>query len=457
MAVENFWRNLKHETLHHLLHPRLDQLIYLIATDVLPAFEAKMQIFESDHRAGRVKSLTPWQKAFKKEWKKLAARKLGTCTYNTCVADWTCSCGQQKYNAYLLCKHLVHAVCTPDPAFFREVNRRRVIPFYRHPLLKPKDGPELDQMDDPGSITDGDRRGKVSGEPSRGLKRKRASPPKNSAENPFLISSSPSPICEDEESEETPSDPVKDNTASSTFCDGLGRRLRAILVRSLSLPFFIYLPHFFILSTVVLSLPNPLLSLSVHVLTSSLGILLRSPLCILSSKKGTFCIAHPPSALSIRTPHATRLEPTHPLHTVTDVLCTYEIVPNALYCSRLSAQHATLALLPVDAALTLFHPSHARRAPSPPSPICAVRLSSAKVRPHMLNTAKSILVSLSSPMLPPSPPTLPDSTMHQDVAAAHHVLHQEIPCASGSEARITCTAIYAKVPGRLSHVRTLSA
>jgi hypothetical protein len=201
MAVENFWRNLKHETLHHLLHPRLDQLIYLIATDVLPAFEAKMQNFESDHRAGRVKSLTPWQKAFKQEWKKLAARKLGTCTYNTCVADWTCSCGQQKYNAYLLCKHLVHAVCTPDPAFFWEV-RRRVIPFYWHPLLKPKDGPELDQMDDPGSITDGDHRGKASGEPSRGLKRKHASPPKNSAKNPFLISSSPSPICEDEESEE---------------------------------------------------------------------------------------------------------------------------------------------------------------------------------------------------------------------------------------------------------------
>ncbi|KAJ7853115.1 hypothetical protein B0H13DRAFT_1904303 [Mycena leptocephala] len=57
-------------------------------------------------------------------------------------------------------------------------------------------------MDDPGLITDGDRRGKASGEPSRGLKRKRASPPKNSAENPFLISSSPSPICEDEELEE---------------------------------------------------------------------------------------------------------------------------------------------------------------------------------------------------------------------------------------------------------------
>ncbi|KAJ6484694.1 hypothetical protein C8R45DRAFT_829706, partial [Mycena sanguinolenta] len=38
MSTENFWRNLKHGTLHHLLHPRLDQLIYLIATEVLPSF-----------------------------------------------------------------------------------------------------------------------------------------------------------------------------------------------------------------------------------------------------------------------------------------------------------------------------------------------------------------------------------------------------------------------------------
>ncbi|KAJ7829186.1 hypothetical protein B0H14DRAFT_2223614, partial [Mycena olivaceomarginata] len=36
MSVENFWCNLKHETLHHFVHPRLDQLIYLLAVEVLP-------------------------------------------------------------------------------------------------------------------------------------------------------------------------------------------------------------------------------------------------------------------------------------------------------------------------------------------------------------------------------------------------------------------------------------
>jgi hypothetical protein len=34
------------------VHPRLDQLIYLIAVEVLPYTEAKMQIFETDFRPG---------------------------------------------------------------------------------------------------------------------------------------------------------------------------------------------------------------------------------------------------------------------------------------------------------------------------------------------------------------------------------------------------------------------
>ncbi|KAJ7847122.1 hypothetical protein B0H14DRAFT_3867552 [Mycena olivaceomarginata] len=87
----NFWRNLKHETLHHFVHPRLDQLVYLIAVEVLPYTEAKMQIFETDFRPGRAKALTPYCKAFKKCWKMLA----------------------QKYNAFLLCKHLVQAFDPP--------------------------------------------------------------------------------------------------------------------------------------------------------------------------------------------------------------------------------------------------------------------------------------------------------------------------------------------------------
>ncbi|KAK7034387.1 SWIM-type domain-containing protein [Favolaschia claudopus] len=146
MSVENFWRNLKHGTLHHLLHPRLDQLVYLIATEVLPSFEAKMQNFDPDFRKGRSKALTPFQKQFKKGWKTLESRALGQRTYQTDLSRWTCSCGQQNPSR------------PPDPAFFRTVVRRRVIPFYSHPLLIPKDGSVIDPLTGDGSVTDGDDR-----------------------------------------------------------------------------------------------------------------------------------------------------------------------------------------------------------------------------------------------------------------------------------------------------------
>ncbi|KAK7016103.1 hypothetical protein R3P38DRAFT_2487228, partial [Favolaschia claudopus] len=63
--------------------------------------------------------------------------------------------GQQQYNALVLCKHLVQAVHPSNAAFFREVVRRRTIPFYHHPLLKPKDGSVVDPIENL-SISNGD-------------------------------------------------------------------------------------------------------------------------------------------------------------------------------------------------------------------------------------------------------------------------------------------------------------
>ncbi|KAJ7062609.1 hypothetical protein C8F01DRAFT_1134708 [Mycena amicta] len=138
-----------------------------------------MQIFDPDFRDGRARQLTPFQKAFKKNFKALSVRSLGTRTYNTDVQTWTCDCGQQKYNPYILCKHLVQALQPPPADFFRTVVRRRVIPFYRHPLLKLADGSPVTEIeiDDPGSITDGDLPTQPPLPRARGTKRKRASPP----------------------------------------------------------------------------------------------------------------------------------------------------------------------------------------------------------------------------------------------------------------------------------------
>ncbi|CAK5273756.1 unnamed protein product [Mycena citricolor] len=173
MAVENFWRNLKHGTLHHLLHPRLDQLVHLIVTDVIPRFRDKMRIFDTDYRPGRARALTPWQTELKKNWKKQAARAVSSNTYTHSLnlSTWTCTCGQQKYNAFLLCKHLVQAVHLPDPQFFREVYRRRVTPFYHHPLLRPKDGSTIDASGFKPSLISGDYF--TDFEATRGMKRAR--------------------------------------------------------------------------------------------------------------------------------------------------------------------------------------------------------------------------------------------------------------------------------------------
>ncbi|CAK5275102.1 unnamed protein product [Mycena citricolor] len=96
MAVENFWRNIKKGALLHLTHPRLDQLVYLIANEILPSITAKMSKFDPKWRDGRT------------------------------------------------VKAAYSAVYPPDPQFFRNVYRRRVIPFYHHPeFLMPKSGPEI--------------------------------------------------------------------------------------------------------------------------------------------------------------------------------------------------------------------------------------------------------------------------------------------------------------------------
>ncbi|KAF8912407.1 hypothetical protein CPB85DRAFT_1561485 [Mucidula mucida] len=214
MTVENFWRHLKHGPLQHLHNPRLDQLVWVLITDIGPRIEAKMERWDDDFRAGRSRELTPLQKAFKAEWKKLAEAKING-SYETNIEQWTCSCGRQKYSPYLLCKHLVQAVEVPGPRFFQEVVRRRVAPFYRHPLLIAKGEapfPDLDESQK--SIRNGDDRpitgtAMAASLTARGYgKRKHseldgphderhrqvARPVQGTADEPIVISGSSSPI-----------------------------------------------------------------------------------------------------------------------------------------------------------------------------------------------------------------------------------------------------------------------
>ncbi|EJD54252.1 hypothetical protein AURDEDRAFT_94855 [Auricularia subglabra TFB-10046 SS5] len=156
MVVENFWKQLKHDWLHHLLHPRLDQLVYIICTKVLPVYMHRAQVLEDAYRLGRSRTLRASQQAFKTDWERLQAVPIKGA-YSTSVAHWQCNCGAQKYSPFLLCKHLVQAVPDPPAKFFQVVFRRRTTPFYRHPALH-HIGEVPEEFNDPddGAVTDGD-------------------------------------------------------------------------------------------------------------------------------------------------------------------------------------------------------------------------------------------------------------------------------------------------------------
>lgn len=156
MIVENFWKQLKHDWLHHLLRPRLDHLVWIICSKVVPSYVQRMKKIENAFRSSRGHEATNFQARFKADWKRL--RKLPVHRqYRTDVARWICDCGAQKYSAYLLCKHLVKAVPLPSERTWIFLSRRRTIPFYQHPELRPVGQPKLPYVDpDAGCMSDGD-------------------------------------------------------------------------------------------------------------------------------------------------------------------------------------------------------------------------------------------------------------------------------------------------------------
>lgn len=157
-TVENHWKQLKHEHLHHLVRPRLDQLVWILITEVTPAYVARAEILEDAYRLGRTKPLSTYQQQFKRSWDKLSKQPVSSRVYSVDVEKWTCNCGAQKFHCHHLCKHLVKAVQEPIPMrFWREVYRRRTIPLYQHPSLVSSESETRPYMDpEDGSITDGD-------------------------------------------------------------------------------------------------------------------------------------------------------------------------------------------------------------------------------------------------------------------------------------------------------------
>ncbi|KZV97524.1 hypothetical protein EXIGLDRAFT_583928, partial [Exidia glandulosa HHB12029] len=61
MTAENFWKQLKHDWLHHLTRPRLDQLVWIICTELVPVYMHRAARLENIHRLGRSKELNRFQ------------------------------------------------------------------------------------------------------------------------------------------------------------------------------------------------------------------------------------------------------------------------------------------------------------------------------------------------------------------------------------------------------------
>ncbi|KAJ7464001.1 hypothetical protein FB451DRAFT_1042683 [Mycena latifolia] len=69
--VENFWKQLKHGFLHNHLRPPLDQLVWILVTQVTLAYLARAEVLNDGHRLRHSKPPTHFQKQFKSAWLKL--------------------------------------------------------------------------------------------------------------------------------------------------------------------------------------------------------------------------------------------------------------------------------------------------------------------------------------------------------------------------------------------------
>src|SRR3954453_6547800 len=92
MIVEAHWRKIKHDYLHRFNRPRIDLVLWILTSRVVPDAVTRMKSIQSgDHR----KATASWRKAYKRQWKKLTDRKVeaeNIQKYHTSPAKWTCAC-----------------------------------------------------------------------------------------------------------------------------------------------------------------------------------------------------------------------------------------------------------------------------------------------------------------------------------------------------------------------------
>ena len=75
MMSENHWKQLKHHYLGFMHHPRLDQSIYILLMEVVPAAITKSKTLDDTAHIGVAVELMTYQKELKSSWKALSEQE----------------------------------------------------------------------------------------------------------------------------------------------------------------------------------------------------------------------------------------------------------------------------------------------------------------------------------------------------------------------------------------------
>ena len=137
MIVESHWRKIKHDYLHRFNRPRIDLVVWVLLSRLIPNALTRMRaLLQRDHR----RATACRRKDFKSEWKKLYERFTEPDRiqhYHTDPVRWTCGCPYFLASRFLVCKHILSCYePIPNPVdFFRSVQRHRSFPFWMHEKL----------------------------------------------------------------------------------------------------------------------------------------------------------------------------------------------------------------------------------------------------------------------------------------------------------------------------------
>ena len=141
MVVESHWRKIKHDHLHRFNCPRVDQVVWIMVSRVVPDMLRRMDALLSGNTR---RAISSWRAPFKKEWTQLEIREVeprNLQSYHTDPVQWTCGCEAFLHSRFLVCKHILFCyqpISNPID-FFSTVTRGKKFPFWKHEQLKLRD------------------------------------------------------------------------------------------------------------------------------------------------------------------------------------------------------------------------------------------------------------------------------------------------------------------------------